>query len=350
MSAHPKLGLVLTISGVLAGLFAVGCGSSADAPASDNSNFTQSGGVGPSSVPKFKKVVVVFFENDDEKNALGFPFFQSFAKRGALLTNYRGVTHPSEPNYIAFASGSLDYTGVSIGVGGDQVAAGGMIDDDTQYDLPGRHVGDLLEAKNLSWKNYAEDYPGTGSKCFTGNHDKAADGSPGNYARRHTPFMSFTNVSADNSRCTKHIVNASVFQDDITNGTLPAFSFFTPNLVHDGHDTGTEVADQWFQKIFGPLLEDPKFADVLLVATFDENSCNTIGAGDTPEDDAKKARCVGDQNIVYTALVGSLVKPGSSSNVKYDHYSLLKTIEQGFGLGDLGKNDAKAAPITGIWK
>jgi acid phosphatase len=122
--------------------------------------------------------------------------------------------------------------------------------------------------------------------------------------------MSFTNVSTNSSRCTKHIADASAFVKDVANGTLPVFSFFTPNLLDDGHDSSTEVADTWF-----------------LVATFDENSCNTIGAGDTPEDDAKKAPCVGDQNVVYTSLIGNGVKPGSSSNARYDHYSLLKTIE-----------------------
>jgi Phosphoesterase family len=347
--SHPSLRCLLTISALATAPLFVGCGAERDATASADDNLTQSGAA-PTQVPRFKKVVVVFFENDDEKNALQFPFFQSVAKRGALLTNYRGVTHPSEPNYIAFAAGTLDYRGVAIAVGGDAVAGGGMIDDDVQYDLPGRHLGDLLEAKNLSWKNYAEDYPGTDSKCFTGSHDKTADGSAGKYARRHTPFMSFTNVSTSNSRCTKHITNASAFEKDLANGALPAFSFFTPNLIDDGHDSSTEAADQWFKQTFGPLLDDPKFADVLLVATFDENSCNTIGAGDTPEDDAKKARCVGDQNVVYTAFVGNGVKPGSSSDVRYDHYSLLKTVELGLDLGDLGKNDASAVPITGIWQ
>jgi hypothetical protein len=343
--------LGLTILSICAAPSVVACGSETGDGSSADSNLTQTGSSGTGSgVPAFKKVVVVIFENDDEKNALQFPFFKSLTKRGALLTNYRGVTHPSEPNYIALTSGTLDYKGVSIGVGGDTIAAGGMIDDDEQYDLPGRHLGDLLEAKKLDWKNYAEDYPGTDSTCFTGRQDKRPDGSHGNYVRRHTPFMSFTNVSTNQSRCTKHIVNASAFQNDLAKGTLPAFSFFTPNLIDDGHDSSTEVADKWFQKNFGPLLDDPKLADVLVIATFDENSCNTIGAGDAPEDAAKKARCVGDQNVVYTALVGNGVKPGSSSDAQYNHYSLLKTLETGFGLGDLGKNDATSAPITGIWK
>src|SRR5262249_13924639 len=163
-------------------------------------------------------------------------------------------------NYIALVAGTVDYTGVPIGVGGDDKPSGGKIDDDEQYDLPGKHLGDLLEAKHLDWKNYAEDYPGTASQCFTDRQNKLANGSNGNSVRRHTPFLSFTNVTGDSARCTKHIVNASAFATDVANGTLPAFSFFTPNLVDDGHGTetvgaSTKRADQWFQRTFGPLLD-----------------------------------------------------------------------------------------------
>jgi hypothetical protein len=341
----------------------LGCGSSGDDGGQTGGEAISApggggGGGGATSVPAFKKVVVVYFENDDRDNALGFPFFQAFKKRGAFLSNYRGVTHPSEPNYIALVAGTLDFTGVPIGVGGDNQPAGGMINDDEQYDLPGKHLGDLLEAKNLDWKNYAEDYPGTSTQCFTDRQNSLPDGSKGNYVRRHTPFLSFTNVSGDVARCTKHIVNASTFPSDVANGTLPAFSFYTPNLVDDGHGTptvgaSTKRADQWFQKTFGPLLDDPKFSDVLLVATFDENSCNTVGADESdPEDEAKIKRCAGDQNVIYAALAGNGVKAGSSSSVVYNHYNLLKTIEAGFGLGNLGKTDAMTStvPITGIWK
>ena len=274
---------------------------------------------GKTEVPKFKKVVVVLFENEDIDKPLSRPFFSRLAKDGALLTNYHAVSHPSEPNYIALTSGDLN--GVS---------------DDRNYDLDVRHLGDLLEEKGKTWKNYAEGFPGG---CFKGM-------KKGRYVRKHTPFMSYVNVQNSPARC-KNIVNADQFGNDLAKGILPDFSFFTPDMDNDGHDTDIQTSDAWFAKTFGPLLNDSRFKDVLLVATFDENACNTVGPHIRKE---KLQKCQGDSNIVFTAFYGAGVKRGVTSTTNYNHYSLLKTIEAGFDLGSLGKNDATASTITGIWE
>jgi hypothetical protein len=128
-------------------------------------------------------------------------------------------------------------------------------------------------------------------------------------------------------------VNASSLAQDIKNDTLPDFSLYIPDLNNDGHDTGATFADRWLAKVFDPLMKNPSFMkDLLLVITFDEN-------------DRSEAT-----NQIYTALVGSGIKPGSVSRHHYDHYSLLRTLEDAFDLGNLGLHDANAEPITGIWK
>ena len=99
-----------------------------------------------------------------------------------------------------------------------------------------------------------------------------------------------------------------------------------------GHDTGVAYADRWFSQSFGPLVSDPHFMqDLVMVATFDESGASL-------------------KNHIYTALFGSGVKPGSTSNTLYTHYSLLRTVEEAFALGTLGQKDATASLITGIWK
>lgn len=274
------------------------------------------------AVPKFKKVVLVLFENENIDRPLSQPFFTKLAHEGALLKNYHAVAHPSVPNYIALTSGDTQ------GVTGD-----------SDYDLNVKHLGDLLEEKSKSWRNYAEDYPesSTGS-CFRG-------GRSGKYVRKHTPFMSYTNVSKT-ARC-KNIVDASHFYQDVKNGTLPDFSFFTPNLDNDVHDTDITFGERWFKTTFEPLLALPNFKDVLLIVTFDENECNTIGPFVTP---AKHAKCKGDLNQVYTVFYGAEVRAGAVSLTHYDHYSLLTTLELGFDLTSLGKKDQSAKTITDIWK
>ncbi len=107
---------------------------------------------------------------------------------------------------------------------------------------------------------------------------------------------------------------------------------YIPDNDHNGHDTGVASADRYLERTLGPLLEDRRFtAGLLLVVTFDE-------------DDKKH------DNHIYTALWGDGVAAGSKPATPYTHYSLLRTIEDQLGLGRLGREDEKAAPILGVWR
>jgi hypothetical protein len=259
-----------------------------------------------SAVPadRFKKVMIIVFENTNYSDVLKQPYFSSLIARGALLTNFSGVAHPSQPNYIAMISGSTH-----------------AVISDLNVNIDDKHVGDLLEAKGMGWKVYAESYPGG---CFLGSRS-------GDYVRKHVPFLSFKNVQSDPARC-QRIVDASALNADVQSGKVPEYSMYIPNLKSDGHDTGVAFADKWFAATFGPLLKDPKFTqDMLLVVTFDESE-TYIG------------------NHVATILVGDSVLPATKSSASYNHYSVLKTIEDEFGLGALDENDHAANDIIGVWK
>ncbi len=259
------------------------------------------------SMPAIKHVFVVLFENTNARDSKNQPFMKSLLSKGAYLDNFHAIAHPSLPNYVALIAGD------TLGV-----------DSDDNYHLNGKHLGDLLEAKNRSWKLYAEDYPGG---CFKGT--KSAD-----YVRKHNPFMNFTNIESDPDRCQKHIANALDLDTDIAANSLPDYSFFVPGIVNDGHDSGVAHADHWLESTFGPKLHDPKFMDgTLFIVTFDENDMfDDVG-----------------QNLIYTLLLGESVKPGTISNKFYTHYSLLRLTEDIFNLGNLGRKDAQAPVINGIW-
>ena len=262
----------------------------------------------PSEAPRFSKVMTIVLENADYEAAIAQPFLASLARRGALLTRFSGETHPSQPNYIALVSGSTQ------GVHGDE-----------NVTIDARHIGDLLEAKGLGWKVYAEDYPGG---CFLG---AKADG----YVRKHVPFLSFSNVQTMPDRCAR-IVDASTLAQDIRAGTLPEYSLYIPNLRNDGHDTSIAYADHWLSTVFAPLLQDPRFTTgLLLVVTFDEDGHPWF---------------LPSSNHILTVLFGDSVKPGAESDEQYNHYSLLRLVEDQFALGNLGENDSSAPPITGVWK
>lgn len=256
-------------------------------------------------VPSVKRVAVVVFENANYADVVRAPFFAEFAREGALGTQFLAETHPSQGNYVALTAADLH-----------------GVQNDANVDLDVRHLGDLLEEAGKTWKVYAENYPG---HCFLG-------ASSGDYARKHNPFISFTNVSRDPARCA-HIVEAAELGRDLAADSLPDFIFYIPNQKNDGHDTGVAFADRWFAGTFRPLLQDRRFMDgTLLVATYDES-----GPG-------------GPRNQIYTALVGDMVRAGAQYTARADHYSLLRTVELALGLGDLGLNDASATPLTGIWK
>jgi phospholipase C len=254
-----------------------------------------------------RRVIVIVLENTDYGTALEMPFLKSLAAQGALLTQYYGVMHPSQPNYIAMIAGNPYSSSNDL------------------IDLDAKHIGDLLEAQRLSWKVYAEDFPGN---CFLGK-------TSGPYARRHVPFLSFKNVTTNPQRC-RQVTSADEFDADYKSGNLPELSYYIPNNRNNGHDTGAPFADQWLKTRFGQILnpDSPSFdPHTLFVITFDEGSYFA-------------------QNQVYTVLIGSQIQRGSQSQRRYDHYSLLATIEKLFKLPSLGQKDEGAPLIDDpkIWK
>jgi hypothetical protein len=253
-------------------------------------------------VPHFDHVVVVVFENKARADVLGSsaaPAFNAYAKRGAVLAGYRGVTHPSLPNYLALVSGSTH----------------GIASDCTDCTVGGRSLADTLEAHRLTWKAYAEGLPRPG---WTGP-------SSGRYAKKHEPFLYFRSVLASPARLRK-VVPLTQLSRDLTAKQLPDFALVTPDLCHDMHDCSVSTGDAWLRHFLPPLLRVP---GTVVFVTFDE--------------------AYGRDPGVPALALGPLVRPGSTFRPAMSHYGLLRTIEDGLGLPRLGRS-AGAGPVTGIWR
>ena len=166
----------------------------------------------PRPVPSFDHVVVIVFENKVRGSVLGSraaPTFNSLASRYAVLAGYRGVTHPSLPNYLALVSGSTQ----------------GITTDCTSCTTGGRSLADTLEAKGRTWKAYAEGLPRAG---WTG-------AASGRYVKRHVPFLYFRRVLAQPARV-RNVVPLTALSRDLAAKRLPDFALVVPDMCHNMHD------------------------------------------------------------------------------------------------------------------
>ncbi len=258
-----------------------------------------------SPVPRFGHVVVIVLENKARDEVLGnshAPAFNSLASRYAVLSGYRGVTHPSLPNYLALVSGSTH----------------GIRSDCTSCVVAGPSLADTLAASGRTWKTYAEDLPRPG---FTGPF-------AGRYAKKHVPFLYFRSVLRRPERL-RHVVPLSQLSRDLAAGRLPDFSLVVPNLCHDMHDCTVATGDAWLGRFLRPLLGSSRLGRGVVFVVFDES-------------DGADAR-------VPALALGSLVRPGSRFARSTSHYGLLRTIEDSWGLPRLGSS-ARVGPVTGIWR
>jgi fibronectin type 3 domain-containing protein len=251
-----------------------------------------------SGVPHFDHIVVVIEENKSPTDVIGSneaPYINSLAQTGAYLSQSYGTDRPSQPNYIALFSGSNQ--GVSSN------------SDVNLGNIP--NLGSQLIASGKSFVEFSEDLPYVG---FTGS-------TSGRYARKHNPSVSFSNVPAASNR------PFTDFPGDFTK--LPSVSFVVPNLDNDSHDGTVDTSDQWLEDHMSGYAQWAKAHNSLLVVTYDEGN-----GGDAT-------------NHMTTILYGAEVKAGTYSN-RINHYNVLRTIEDSFGLAPLA-NAADAAPIDYVF-
>ncbi|MEY9946567.1 alkaline phosphatase family protein [Kitasatospora sp. GAS1066B] len=251
------------------------------------------------TVPTPAHVVVVVEENHSYDDIIGdnadAPYINSLAGQGALMTSSFGVSHPSEPNYMALFGGS------TFGLSSDACPVKeGNAD----------NLGSELLAAGQTFTGYSEDLPSVGStKCTSGG-----------YARKHAPWANFGNIPTADQQ------PFSAFPSDYS--TLPTVSFVIPNLNDDMHDGSIAQGDSWLQSNLSSYATWAQQNNSLLIVTWDEDDYT-------------------ESNQIPTIVVGAGVTPGQYSET-INHYNLLATLEQMYGLNKVGSS-ATAAPITDIW-
>jgi hypothetical protein len=365
-------------------LLAAGCGGGGEDGGSSNPPPTGTAQVG--------HVFIIVLENKGydrtfTNQPLPSPYLAvDLPAMGQLLTHYYGTGHASLDNYITMVSGQppngvtqadcplfldvfpglTDPTGVLAPA--DVVIGQGCV-----YPASTLTVADQLEAKGLSWRGYMQDMGDDPTReAATCAHPDANATDPtqsaaatDQYATRHNPFMYFHSIIDDQARCDAHVVNLDALDTDLlTEATTPNYVFITPDLCADGHDGacvdgtspgGYDGIDAFLREWVPKIMASPAFQhDGLLLVTFDESDGNSTdgndaccgeptgpnttqpGAGEATSDPTcLLVGCPGGGRV-GGVIVSPFTKAGSVNDTPYNHYNLLRSVEDFFGLDHLG--------------
>ncbi len=348
------------------------------------SAFAQNDNRNRKDIPKLDHVFVIMMENHHISQILGnanAPFISQYAKTANLANNYFGVGHPSLTNYLEVVGGSNfgvinddspDWhnkncaSNIELGVPADETAttntcpiAGAGMDaptpavDTTNEGTPtepvyndplpaaftkGINIADQLVEAGMTWKSYQENLPPYGadrvnnSDGLISDVTKSEPGMPKLYAVKHNPFAYFANIQngSNPELSLKRVVDFHQLFADLRSGHVPNYSLIAPNQCHDQHGRGSsEVGtgcsvdqnaiaqgDAALSVLIAAIKSSPawKEGNNVIVTVWDENDYSSL------------------PNQVVTIVDANYAAGGRTSNVKYNHFSLLKTIEAGFRL------------------
>jgi phosphatidylinositol-3-phosphatase len=236
-------------------------------------------------LPRPNHVVIVIEENRHYNQIIGnpaAPYLNKIAQQGTLFTQYFGVTHPSQPNYLALFSGDTQ----------------GVKNNACPQEFSSKNLASALLGKGFSFISYAEGLPKTGeTSCIAGA-----------YFRKHNPIANWA---------TLHKLNQpfSAFPSDFSQ--LPTVSFVIPDQTHDMHDGSVAEGDAWLQANLEAYRQWAMTHHSVLIVLWDEDDYSA-------------------DNHVPMIWFGQGIQPSENAQ-RSNHYDLLHTLEDWFGLDDIGE-------------
>jgi phosphatidylinositol-3-phosphatase len=255
-------------------------------------------------------VLLIMLENKGYAATLGTcsadPYFCSLAAKYASFTNSRGISHPSEPNYVAFESGGIQ------GCTTDSSCAAGSVN---VTDLGGQ-----LTAAAVPSVGWMESMP---TPCFTG-------GSSGEYVLKHS-FGGFFKDEYSGACHIQPYPGVSSAVSTLNGPRAPDFVWITPNLLDDMHDGSVQQGDAWLRANLGPILALPWFLD------YSSTVLVTMDEGDA-----------GGANQIPTVVISRAASGKGDVSTFINHYAVLRAIETVYGLGSIG-GAANAADISAFF-
>jgi phospholipase C len=306
-------------------------------------------------VPALKHVFVIVLENEDYAATWGptspAKYLNSLVPHGVLATHYYGVSHESADNYMAMTSGQppepqfqADCPNWQVCEGSEKVRPDG-----------GRSIADQLTANHDSWGAYMESME---TSCQHPSATQPTDPYQTGYATRHDPFVYYPSIVENAARCDSHVRPYAELARALPKGAVPNYVFITPDTCDDGHDAtcangkpgGLPAADSWLQRNVPLITSSPAYRDHgALFITFDEASnsdvsgCCATGVGSDGTNGGGR---------VGLLTLSPLARAGHATDTFYDHNSLLRTIEDSFGIGEHLNNarSSRVHPMTDLFR
>jgi hypothetical protein len=323
------------------------------------------------ATPPIRHAFVIVLENEDEASAFGpaspAPYLaHTLTAQGAFVPGYYGIGHASLDNYLAMVSGQAPtmvtqadcplFVDVLPGL---PVADGQVLGQGCVYPSGVVTIANQLTVAGLSWKGYMEDMGDDpardgGTTCAhpaIGAPDRSQQASATDqYAARHNPFVYFHSLIDDPAQCPVRDVPLTGLAGDLASArTTPNLAFITPDLCHDGHDAtcadggpgGLPAADAFLREWVPRITASAAFRrDGLLIVTFDEAAsdssacCGEVAGPNTPAPGGQSGGPGGGRT--GAVLLSPFIAPGTTTSQQYNHYSLLRSLEDLFGLSHLG--------------
>jgi phosphatidylinositol-3-phosphatase len=241
-----------------------------------------------------ERIAIIVMENKEYDEVVGSdeaPFFNELAATYSYSSGMFGIRHPSLPNYLAMLGGSTF----------------GIDSNCTDCMVEGENVVDQMDEADISWKAYMEEMP---APCYLED--------AGQYVKKHNPFVYFDSIVNDDN-CKENVVPLTDLGGDIDRGDVPRFLWISPGLCHDTHDCDIAAGDAFLEEVV-PHVLNALGPDGVLVITYDEGTtsegcCEVASGGRIP-----------------FVMAGARARKSFTSDEPHTHYSLLRTIEESFGL------------------
>ncbi|GAC1514933.1 MAG: hypothetical protein NVS2B16_22440 [Chloroflexota bacterium] len=296
------------------------------------------------AAPAFSHIYVIMMENSSYEDIIGnttdAPYINQLAQQYSFAANYYGVTHPSEPNYLAATAGDF------FGLHADDQAK--------RYDT--QNIVDQLESKGLTWATYQQGLPSTGATV-----DQFPATGSGLYVRKHNPFELYNDV-LNNPRRLQNVKPIESLATDLASGNAPNYAFIAPDQCHDMHGVSPpsannygmpwcgypanfvlnhaliQAGDTYIKQLVTTIMTSKAWtADSLIAITWDENESSGLGSPNRGY--ASNTGCCasptndGGGRAPFILITNT---PQHTVSLRpYNHYSLLRTIEDNWSLGCL---------------